>query len=68
MEIYGITVEQIQSALVRSNVSFPGGKIRQGPLQMSLRIDGEYATIDEIAATDIMRPGGRRSASPTWPA
>lgn len=57
MAIYGITVEQIQSALVRSNVSFPGGKIRQGPLQMSLRIDGEYGTIDEIAATDIMRPG-----------
>jgi HAE1 family hydrophobic/amphiphilic exporter-1 len=57
MAIYGITVEQIQSALVRSNVSFPGGKIRQGPLQMSLRIDGEYATIDEIAATDIVRPG-----------
>jgi HAE1 family hydrophobic/amphiphilic exporter-1 len=57
MAIYGITVEQIQSALVRSNVSFPGGKIRQGPLQMSLRIDGEYATIDEIGATDIVRPG-----------
>ncbi len=57
MAIYGITVEQIQSALVRSNVSFPGGKIRQGPLQMSLRIDGEYGSIDEIAATDIMRPG-----------
>ncbi|HEU4928927.1 MAG TPA: efflux RND transporter permease subunit, partial [Candidatus Krumholzibacteria bacterium] len=57
MAIYGITVEQIQSALVRSNVSFPGGKIKQGPLQMSLRIDGEYGTIGEIAATDIMRPG-----------
>ncbi len=57
MAIYGITVEQIQSALVRSNVSFPGGKIKQGPLQMSLRIDGEYGTIDDIAATDIMRPG-----------
>jgi HAE1 family hydrophobic/amphiphilic exporter-1 len=57
MSIYGITVEQIQGALVRSNVSFPGGKIRQGPLQMSLRIDGEYSTIDEIAATDIVRPG-----------
>ncbi len=57
MAIYGITVEQIQTALVRSNVSFPGGRIRQGPLQMSLRIDGEYASIDEIAATDIVRPG-----------
>ncbi|HET6347646.1 MAG TPA: efflux RND transporter permease subunit, partial [Candidatus Krumholzibacteria bacterium] len=57
MAIYGITVEQIQQALARSNISFPGGKIRQGPLQMSLRIDGEYATLDEIAATDITRPG-----------
>ncbi|MDH4037705.1 MAG: efflux RND transporter permease subunit [Candidatus Krumholzibacteria bacterium] len=57
MAIYGISVEQIQSALVRSNVSFPGGRIKQGPLQMSLRIDGEYGTIDEIAATDIVRSG-----------
>lgn len=57
MAIYGITVEQIQQALSRSNISFPGGKIRQGPLQMSLRIDGEYATLNEIAATDIVRPG-----------
>ena len=57
MAIYGISVEQIQGALVRSNVSFPGGKIRQGPLQMSLRIDGEYGTIKDIAATDIIRPG-----------
>ena len=57
MAIYGITVEQIQQALVRSNVSFPGGRIKQGPLQMSLRIDGEYGTIDEIATTDIVRPG-----------
>lgn len=57
MAIYGITVEQIQTALVRSNVSFPGGRIRQGPLQMSLRIDGEYGTIEEIAGTDIVRPG-----------
>jgi len=57
LAIYGITVEQIQAALVRSNVSFPGGRIKQGPLQMSLRIDGEYATIADIAATDIVRPG-----------
>jgi len=57
LSIYGITVEHIRQALVRSNVSFPGGKIRQGPLQMSLRIDGEYGTIDDIATTDIVRPG-----------
>lgn len=57
MAIYGITVEQIENALVRSNVTFPGGRIRQGPLQMSLRIDGEYGSMDDIAATDVIRPG-----------
>jgi len=57
MAIYGITVEQIQTALVRSNISFPGGKIRQGPLQMSLRIDGEFTNLEEIEQTDVIRPG-----------
>jgi HAE1 family hydrophobic/amphiphilic exporter-1 len=57
MDIYGITVEQIQSALARSNISFPGGKIKQGPLQMSLRIDGEFSNLDQIEETDIVRPG-----------
>jgi HAE1 family hydrophobic/amphiphilic exporter-1 len=57
MAIYGITVEQIQTALARSNISFPGGRIKQGPLQMSLRIDGEFTNLAEIAETDIVRPG-----------
>ena len=57
MAIYGITVEQIQIALARSNISFPGGRIKQGPLQMSLRIDGEFANLGEIKETDIVRPG-----------
>ncbi len=57
MAIYGITIEQIQIALARSNVSFPGGRIKQGPLQMSLRIDGEYNNLDEMLETDIVRPG-----------
>ncbi|MCK4773986.1 MAG: efflux RND transporter permease subunit, partial [Candidatus Krumholzibacteria bacterium] len=42
MSIYGVTVEDIQLALARSNISFPGGKIRRGPLHLSLRISGEY--------------------------
>ncbi len=57
MAIYGISVEDIRLALARSNISFPGGKVRQGPLHLSLRISGEYETLDDIAATDIMRQG-----------
>lgn len=57
MAIYGVTVENIQTALARSNVTFPGGKIRQGPLHLSLRISGEYESLEDIAATDIARAG-----------
>jgi HAE1 family hydrophobic/amphiphilic exporter-1 len=57
MAIYGVTVENIQTALARSNVTFPGGKIRQGPLHLSLRISGEYESLEDIAATDILRVG-----------
>jgi HAE1 family hydrophobic/amphiphilic exporter-1 len=57
MDIYGVTIGDIQTALARSNISFPGGKVRQGPLHLSLRISGEYETLDDIAATDIVRAG-----------
>jgi HAE1 family hydrophobic/amphiphilic exporter-1 len=57
MAIYGIDMEDIRQALVRSNISFPGGKVRQGPLHLSLRIDGEFEDLEEIGATDITRAG-----------
>jgi len=58
LAMYGIDVDDISRALARSNISFPGGKVRQGPLHLSLRIDGEYESLEDIAATDIMRVGG----------
>ena len=57
MAIYGIDMEDIRQALARSNISFPGGKVRQGPLHLSLRIDGEYEDLEQIAATDVVRAG-----------
>ena len=58
MAIYGIDMEDIRLALSRSNLSIPGGKVRQGPLHLSLRIDGEFENLDQIEATDISRAGG----------
>jgi HAE1 family hydrophobic/amphiphilic exporter-1 len=57
LAMYGITIEDIRTALVRSNITFPGGKVRQGPLHLSLRIVGEYESLADIAATDIVRSG-----------
>jgi HAE1 family hydrophobic/amphiphilic exporter-1 len=59
LAVYGIDLSDIASALARSNISFPGGQVRQGPLHLSLRIDGEYEDLDEIRETDIVRPGQR---------
>ncbi len=59
MAIYGITIDDIRLALIRSNISFPGGKIRQGPLHLSLRIVGEYESLDDIAAPDVLRTSER---------
>ena len=58
MAVYGIDVEDIRQALVRSNISFPGGKVRQGPLHLSLRIDGEFEQLDDIASTHLGLTGG----------
>lgn len=57
LAIYDVTLQDIRTALARSNISFPGGKIRQGPLYLSLRISGEYESLDQIRATDIPREG-----------
>ncbi|HEX9900532.1 MAG TPA: efflux RND transporter permease subunit, partial [Candidatus Methylomirabilis sp.] len=58
LAIYGISIADIREALARSNVSFPGGKIRSGPLYLSLRISGEFESLEQIAMTDIPRPNG----------
>ncbi len=58
MAVYGVDAEDIRAALVRSNISFPGGKVRQGPLHLSLRIDGEFERLDDIGATHLGLAGG----------
>ena len=53
LRLYGLTMQDLQTALALSNVSFPGGRIRKGPLQLPLRILGEFETLDDIRRTEI---------------
>jgi len=53
LRLYGLTMQDIQGALSLSNVSFPGGRVRKGPLQLPLRILGEFETLDDIRSTEI---------------
>jgi HAE1 family hydrophobic/amphiphilic exporter-1 len=57
LRVYNISMEQIAAALRSSNISFPGGRVRQGPLHLSLRIIGEFENLAEIEETAIGREG-----------
>ncbi|MCP4545142.1 MAG: efflux RND transporter permease subunit [bacterium] len=56
--LFGIELEDLRAALARSNISFPGGQVREGALHLSLRIAGEFESLEEIADTDIVHQGG----------
>jgi HAE1 family hydrophobic/amphiphilic exporter-1 len=57
MRLYGLTMADLGNALRMANISFPGGRIRKGPLHLPLRILGEFENLDEIRHTEIPGAG-----------
>jgi HAE1 family hydrophobic/amphiphilic exporter-1 len=57
LRLYGLTIENLATALRVANVNFPGGRIRKGPLYLPLRILGEFESLDEIRETEIPAAG-----------
>ncbi len=57
LRLYGISMQDVSFALQIANISFPGGRIRRGPLHLPLRILGEFETLDEIGQTEIPAAG-----------
>ncbi|MCK9997238.1 MAG: efflux RND transporter permease subunit [Candidatus Krumholzibacteria bacterium] len=57
LRLYGLTMEDLSFALQVANISFPGGRIRKGPLHLPLRILGEFENLDEIRKTEIPAAG-----------
>ncbi len=53
LRLYGLSVEDVSRALQAANISFPGGRIRRGPLHLPLRILGEFENLDQIILTEI---------------
>src|SRR5690606_15509527 len=51
---YGITLDEVSSALAAANRSAPGGTIRQGNFRYTLRTLGEFADVRQIG--DVMIP------------
>jgi len=55
IDAYGLTLEEIATALDRANVSAPGGTILQGRYRYPLRTLGEFRTVEEIADVVVAR-------------
>lgn len=57
LRLYGLTMADLGQALRVANISFPGGRIRKGPLHLPLRILGEFENLDDIRQTEIPAAG-----------
>ncbi|RNB74082.1 efflux RND transporter permease subunit [Brevibacillus panacihumi] len=53
LSAYGLTLDQLSQALSASNLSGSGGIVREGDEKLSIRVQGEYANVEQIALTPI---------------
>ena len=62
LQAYGLTLEDVATALDRANVSAPGGTILQGRYRYPLRTLGEFTTVDEMERV-VLEPSRSRPDS-----
>lgn len=59
LESYGITIQQINTALTRENVSLPGGSVTEGRQSVSVRSIGQFKSADDLKNLIVVtRPTG----------
>lgn len=74
LESFGLTINDIETALAAANAAAPGGTVRRGRYRYSLRTLGELTSVEQIAEVPIQvraggtgrptRPGQRAETSP----
>lgn len=55
---YDLSPMQVVFALAQENMNLPAGRIERGRSEYTLRMAGEYESVEEIAATRISSPKG----------
>lgn len=55
---YGLSVSYIAQMLAAENVALPAGEVQSGDQSFSVRADGEYSSVSDIANTLIPLPTG----------
>ncbi|HEY0020326.1 MAG TPA: efflux RND transporter permease subunit [Longimicrobium sp.] len=63
LESFGLTVQDVSTALKEANASAPGGTIRRGRYRYSLRTLGELQGTDEIGAVPLRKVGSKPDSS-----
>ncbi|RNB88312.1 efflux RND transporter permease subunit [Brevibacillus nitrificans] len=53
LSAYGLTLDQIQQSLGSSNLSGSAGAVREGDGKLNIRVQGEFANVEQIALTPI---------------
>ncbi len=51
---YGLSIDQLSQVLRASNMDLPGGSINKGDEKLSIRVKGEFDTIEEIKNSPII--------------
>jgi hydrophobic/amphiphilic exporter-1 (mainly G- bacteria), HAE1 family len=58
MNAYGLTVEQVRSAVQRQNVEIPGGSFLSGPAEIALRTMGRIQNVEDFKKIIIAYSSG----------
>jgi hydrophobic/amphiphilic exporter-1 (mainly G- bacteria), HAE1 family len=58
LESYGIGVQVVAGMLRANNLNVPAGILRQGAVQRTVRVTGEFASADEVRALLVPLPRG----------
>jgi HAE1 family hydrophobic/amphiphilic exporter-1 len=53
LEAYGLGIGDVVGGIVSENLNMPAGSITEGPSEYSVRLIGEFGSVDEIGALDI---------------
>ncbi len=50
---YGISIDQIQQAMMSTNLAGSAGMVRKGDQKLSIRVDGEFENVESIGNTQL---------------
>jgi len=56
----GVTLEQVQAALIAQNVNISGGSIREGDTEYLIRTLNQFTSVEEVRGIELVRPDGAR--------